>query len=86
MAKNKLYSVFVDLNPDDDDNGIPIIHMRVQSTNKRDAIKLTLCALASTLKGNKAKIIVTLASNWKPVKIHCGIIPHTNNGECDVQI
>ena len=85
MAKYKIYSVFIDLNPGDDHQEIPIIHTQVASTSKEDAIKLALCSLASTLRGNKAKVIVTLVSNWKPRKIQCEIKPHKNNGECVVR-
>ena len=85
MAKYKTYSVFVDINPNDDDKGIPIIHTQVVSTSKEGAIKLTLCSLANTLKGNKAKVIVTLVSSWKIRKIQCEIKPHKNNGECVVR-
>ena len=86
MAKDKTYSVFVDLNPDDDVMGIPIIHTYVDSVSAEDAVKLVLCSLsASTLKNGEAKVAVMPLSKWKTRKIRCEIKPHQNNGECDVQ-
>ena len=85
MAKYHMYSVFVDLNPDDDYMQIPIIHQEVQSMSEKNAVRLVLCMLACNPSLNENNVKVTVVkTSWKTKKVRCEIKTHHNNGECNV--
>ena len=72
MVKYKIYSVFVDLNTYEDSTEIPIVHKRIETVSRENAIKLALCSLSvSALKGTKVKATATLLSNWKTQNVQC---------------
>ena len=71
MGQYKLYSVFVDLNDNDDYMEIPIIHSHVEAKNKSQAIEIILANLArnKVLNYREVKVTAVLLSTWATMKI-----------------